>query len=240
MSQKQSVIRVSPSLLAADFSRIAEEVKRAEESGAEAIHLDVMDGHFVPNLTMGPALVAAVNRVTDLYLDVHLMIYNPFDFIEPFVEAGANGITFHFEAVENVEEVIDYIHRCNVDAGLAFSPETSADFIPRYLPMCERILIMTVQPGFGGQTFQHEMLDKIRFAREIIDEQKLRFGGAMAAEDPSLPEYEIQVDGGIDQETAAQCVKAGANSIVAGTYLYRAGDMKERISQLHLLGAGRK
>lgn len=230
MEKARSVIRVAPSLLASDFGRIAEEARRAEEAGADALHLDVMDGHFVNNLTMGPALVAAVNRATDLYLDVHLMIYNPFDFVEPFIEAGADGITFHFEAVENVEETLDYIRRCNVDAGLAFCPETSADFIPRYLPLCDRMLLMTVHPGFGGQAFHPEILEKIRFARELIDQHGLRLGGV---EGEGLPPYEIQVDGGINLETAGQCVRAGANSIVAGTYLYGMKEMGEGIAQFH-------
>lgn len=127
--------------------------QKSRRRRADLLHLDIMDGHFVPNLTFGPKAVAAIDRATPLFLDVHLMIYNPFDYVERFVEAGADRITFHFEATEDVAETLEYIRRCNVQAGLAFSPDTSFSMIPKYLNQCDLILIMTVNPGFGGQKF---------------------------------------------------------------------------------------
>ena len=131
------------------------------------LHIDVMDGHFVPNLTLGPVVVAAINRSTDMFLDVHLMMYNPFDYIERFVEAGADRLTIHFEATEEVDETLAYIRKCNVKAGLAFCPETSMSMVPRYLDKCDMVLLMTVHPGFGGQAFMPEVLEKIQFVAKL-------------------------------------------------------------------------
>lgn len=208
------MVNVLASLLAADFGRLADEARRAVDSGCDALHLDVMDGQFVPNLSMGPAVVAAVNRAVDLFLDVHLMIYNPYDYIERFVEAGADRIIFHLEATENVEEVLDYIHRCNVKAGLAVCPETSEELVFRYLEKCDLVLMMTVHPGFGGQSFIPEVLGKIEHLR-------------------SEWKGEIQVDGGINQETAEKAYQSGATDFVTGTYLFEGSDMKEKVEKLH-------
>ncbi len=226
---------VEPSILSGDFGRIADEAKRLEDAGADAIHIDVMDGLFVPNITLGPKTVAAIKRSTSLFLDVHLMIYNPFDYVEKFIEAGANRITFHFEATENVEETLFYIRKCNAQAGLAFRPETSQEMIPRYLDKCDLILIMTVNPGFGGQAFMPEMLEKIKFTRTACDIRQIRAGGKIVEDKEKAkkqPPFLIQVDGGIDDKTAPLCAEAGANVLVSGHYLFSSKDMKKAIQGL--------
>lgn len=226
-------IKVAPSILAGDFGHLADEAKRIEDAGADCVHIDIMDGHFVPNLTMGPQAVAAINRATDLFLDVHLMIYNPFDYVERFVEAGANRITFHFEATEDIEETLAYIRKCNVKAGLAFNPETSMTFIPKFLDKCDLLLLMTVHPGFGGQAFIPDVLEKIQFARSVCDQLNIRDGGvSLPKGKEDLPPFEIQVDGGINEFTAQQCIDAGANVIVAGTYVFQSKDMKQAVQSL--------
>ncbi len=208
------MIQVAASLLASDFGKLAEEAERAIEAGCDLLHLDVMDGHFVQNLSMGPAAVAAVDRATDAFLDVHLMIYNPYDYIERFVEAGADRITFHFEATEDVEETLSFIRRCNVQAGLAFCPGTSAEFALQYKSKCDLILLMTVEPGFGGQPFIEDILEKIQQVRTEWDGP-------------------IQVDGGINAETAKKSFKSGATLFVAGTYLFSGPDMAQKVAAIH-------
>lgn len=228
-------IKISPSILSSDFAHLAEEVQKVEKSGADTLHIDIMDGHFVPNLTMGPKIVAAINRNTSIFLDVHLMIYNPFDYIEPFIEAGADNITIHLEATEDVADTLNYIRKCNIKAGLAFRPETSLSMIPKYLDKCDTILLMTVNPGFGGQDFMPEVLDKIKFTRDICNQPDIRAGGVTpkeGSEEKKLPSFDIQVDGGINVETARQCAKAGANVFVAGTYLFNQPDMAEGVRKL--------
>ncbi len=228
------VIFIEPSLLAADAGRLAEEAKRAEQAGADALHLDIMDGHFVPNFSFGPRVVAAINKATPLFLDVHLMVYNPYDYVERFIEAGADRITFHLEATEDVADTLAYIRRCGVEAGLAFCPATTESLIPKYLDKCDLILLMTVNPGFGGQAFMPEVLEKVRFTRDLCTKMDIRKGGKVPQpgakeETAALPPFLIQVDGGVTQETAKECIEAGANVLVSGTSLFKAPDLAQAI-----------
>lgn len=219
-------INVGASILAGDFGRLADEAKRIADGGADSIHIDIMDGHFVPNLTMGPNAVAAINRATDLFLDVHLMVYNPFEYVERFIEMGADMITFHFEATEDIEDTLAYIRKCNVKAGLAFNPETSIEMGFKYLSKADLFLLMTVNPGFVGQKFMTSVLEKIKRCREVCNQLGIKKGGLFTK---AGEQYDIQVDGGINLQTAKLCVDAGANCLVSGHYLFSEPNMKAAI-----------
>jgi ribulose-phosphate 3-epimerase len=232
---KISPVQIFPSILSGDFGRLADEARRLEEAGADGIHVDIMDGHFVPNLTLGPKALGAIRKATSLFLDVHLMLYNPFDYIEAFVEMGADRLTFHFEATEDVEDTLLFIRKCGKKAGLAFRPETSFSMIPKYLIQCDMVLLMTVSPGFGGQEFLPEVLEKVQLTRACCDRGGIRQGGIVAAgkvNPQSMPPFDIQVDGGINLKTAPRCVAAGANVLVSGTYLYQQPSLSQAIQQL--------
>lgn len=219
----QLPIRIVPSVLSADFGHLAEEVQRAEDSGADRLHVDIMDGHFVPNLSIGPAVVAAINRATDLFLDVHLMMYNPFEYIERFVEVGADQITFHFEATEDIEDTLLFIRKCGVRAGIAINPDTPASFLPPFFPLLDEVLVMSVHPGFGGQSFIPESVEKI---------EELRTQANILGRPKNFLPLDIAVDGGITPATAPACRQAGANVFSAGSFLFGAKDMKEAIAAL--------
>ena len=233
---KRKDILIAPSILSGDFGHLADEAKRIEEAGADCIHVDIMDGHFVPNLTLGPRALAAINRATDIFLDVHIMIYNPYDYVERLVEAGADRITFHFEATEDVEDTLAYIRTCGVQVGLAFRPETSVEFVPKYLTQCDLILMMTVPPGFGGQEFTPEVLEKVSFVRKVCDKLRIGEGGKIVPVGQELSLFPIQVDGGIDESSAPLCLEAGANVLVAGTYLFNEAVLADGIRKLREFG----
>lgn len=222
-----NAIEIAPSIISADLSCLADEVKRIEEAGADAIHIDVMDGHFVPNITIGPSVLCAVRRHTKLFLDVHLMIYNPYDYVEKFVQSGANSITFHFEATESVMDTIEFIRTCNCEVGLAINPDTSLELIEPYMAHIDRLLIMSVNPGFSGQSFIEESLEKVKHAKFLIEQcHKLS--------DKKTP-LRLQVDGGVNDKTAKELLDLGADSLVSGSFLLSQKDLKGAISNLKSL-----
>jgi len=204
---------IAPSILSADFSRLGEEIKSVERAGADWIHIDVMDGSFVPNITIGPAVVKSIRSSTKLPFDVHLMIDNPAAYIEPFAKAGSDIITFHVEADDDPVEVIKLIKYFKKKAGVSVRPRTGIKAIEKILPMVDMVLVMTVEPGFAGQGFIYDCLPKIEETRGIFSK-------------------DIQVDGGLNESTTAEAIRAGANVIVAGSSVFGAGDYSAAIKKL--------
>ncbi|MGB2991783.1 MAG: ribulose-phosphate 3-epimerase [Paenisporosarcina sp.] len=216
------MIKIAPSILAANFSKLAEEVKEVEQAGAKLIHIDVMDGHFVPNITMGPIVVEALRPVTKLPLDVHLMIENPDKYIESFAKAGADYITVHVEACPHLHRTIQLIRSFGVKPGVVLNPHTPIEAIQHVLEDIDMVLFMTVNPGFGGQKFIHSVIPKIKQLSDIIKERDLAI--------------EIEIDGGITAETIVPCAEAGATIFVAGSAIYNQQDRTKALQDIQQAG----
>jgi len=204
----KKIMKLAPSILAADFARLGEQVAEAERAGADRIHVDIMDGHFVPNITMGAAVVQSLRRVTDLQLEMHMMISDPDFFLDEFVEAGSDSFLVHWEGNNNLHRTVQRIKALGKRAGVAINPATPAVVLEEILPDVDQVLVMTVNPGFGHQPFLHATLPKIRRVGQMIEQLK--------------PECELEVDGGIDEATAPLTVAAGANVLVAGSSIFGA------------------
>lgn len=215
------MIKIAPSILSADFSNLEKEIKDVERGGADYIHIDVMDGHFVPNITIGPLIVEAVKRVTDLPLDVHLMIEHPDLYIREFAQKGASIITVHQEACPHLHRTVQLIKSEGVKAGVAINPATPIEMIREVLPLVDLVLIMTVNPGFGGQSFIEETLPKI----SAIHEWRKTKGYT----------FELEVDGGVNVDTAEKCVSRGADVLVAGSAVYNKENRQQAIEQIRLV-----
>ena len=200
---KAGTIEVNPSILSADFANLADEIHVIEKARVRMVHLDVMDGHFVPNITIGPPVVAKLRKVSNLVFDAHLMISEPERYAEIFAEAGADHMTFHIEAAENPPRLIEKLHKLGCTAGLCLNPETPVESIRDFAPLCDMVLVMTVHPGFGGQEFMPEAAKKVTQIREIVG-----------------PAVRIEVDGGIDPETTPIVVSYGADTLVAGNAIF--------------------
>jgi len=215
-------IQISPSILSADFSQLGNEIKRLEEGGADMIHVDVMDGHFVPNLTIGPPVIKALRKQCSIKFDVHLMISPVHKYIEAYADAGADIITIHPEATENLEESILKIKSLNKKVGVSLNPESKLDLIINYLEKIDLVLIMSVNPGFGGQKFMPEVLDKVKQLKEIKSKRNMNF--------------DIEIDGGINFDNCQSAIEAGANILVSGTTVFKSnnGDIKKNINLLKL------
>ena len=213
-------IKISPSILSANFSRLGEEIKRLEEGGADMIHVDVMDGHFVPNLTMGPPIIKSLRQNTSLPFDVHLMISPVHKYIKDYADAGADIITIHPEATKDLKESIYHIKKLNKKAGVSLNPESKINLITDLLNEIDLVLIMSVNPGFGGQKFMPEVLKKIEKLKELKDEKNFNF--------------DIEIDGGINFDNNKSAIKAGANILVSGTTIFKNndGDIKKNIEFL--------
>lgn len=209
---------ISPSILASDFSRLAEEVKSIENAGADLVHIDVMDGMFVPNITLGAPVVSCLKGKTSLPFDVHLMIEEPIRYIDDFAKAGADIITFHIEATKDVEATINKIKETGCKPAISIKPGTPADVVFPYLNELYMVLVMTVEPGFGGQSFMRETMPKVKAIREEATKRNL--------------DLRIQVDGGIDDKTVSEATANGADVLVAGSYIFKAQDRKSAIEKL--------
>jgi ribulose-phosphate 3-epimerase len=212
------MIKIAPSILSANFAKLGEEILDVERGGADYIHVDVMDGHFVPNITIGPLIVDAIRPVTKLPLDVHLMIENPDQYIEQFAKAGADYITVHVEACKHLHRTIQSIKALGIKAGVVINPATPVSTIENIIEDIDMVLLMTVNPGFGGQKFIQSVLPKIKQVSDMVKERNLQ--------------VEIEVDGGVDEHTAKLCIEAGATVLVAGSAVFNKENRKEAIAKI--------
>lgn len=210
---------LAPSLLAADFTKLGEQIKETERCGAQFLHIDVMDGIFVPSISFGMPLIESIRPITKQFFDVHLMIVDPERYIQEFVDCGADGITFHLEATENPQKVIDRIHKAGVKAGISVKPGTPLEEVYPYLSKVEMVLIMSVEPGFGGQSFLPEAFGRIRKTREYLDRHQLA--------------ARLEVDGGIGKKNVREVMAAGADVFVAGSAVFRKRSIEENIRRFH-------
>jgi len=212
---KAGTIEVAPSILSADFAKLADEIAQVESAGVNMVHLDVMDGHFVPNITIGPPVIAKLRKHSELVFDSHLMISEPAKYAKRFVEAGADHITFHIEVADDPEKLIDKLHELGVTAGICLNPETPVETIEDVAPLCDMVLVMTVRPGFGAQEFMHDAAKKIVQIRKIVG-----------------PDVRIEVDGGIDPKTTPIVVSYGADTLVAGNAIFAKSDRTAAINAI--------
>ena len=212
---KTGTIEIAPSVLSSDFARLADEVAQIEAAGASIVHLDVMDGHFVPNITFGPPVIAKLRKYTELTFDAHLMITDPEKYAQAFVEAGADHITFHIEVTDEPEKLVDKIHNSGATAGICINPETPVETIEKIAPLCDMVLVMTVHPGFGGQKFIAEAAEKLSSVRELVGR-----------------DIRVEVDGGINPENSAKVISLGADTLVAGNAIFSKPDRAAAIKAI--------